>query len=83
MDICDLTQIYLSTAGASSITSGELAIWSLKDLLCGKEMKPIFQDELSHSSPIKALAWNPIKNGMFATGGSCLNDSIIRLYDIN
>jgi hypothetical protein len=83
MDICDTSKIYVSTAGASTITSGELSIFSLKDILTGKEMKPILRDDLSHASPIKAFSWNPIKNGMFATGGSCLNDSIIRLYDIN
>jgi len=52
-------------------------------MLRGKVIKPKLLDKVSHSSPIKALAWNPIKNGMIVTGGSTLADSIIRLYDVN
>ena len=82
MNIIDPAQIYLASASASSEIRGHLQIFSMQELLRSKA-QPLFVDNVSHLSPIKALRWNPIKNGMFVTGGSTLHDSVIRLYDIN
>lgn len=87
MNGCDLSQLYLACASTPDLQHGHLGIWSLQELLRGKAYQNLYQptifDEFSHSSPIKALSWNPLVPGMLATGGSTILDSVIRLYDIN
>ena len=48
----------------------------------GKEdhADPLFYDDQSFLSPIKAMAWSPNHEGVLATGGA-ENDQIIRMYD--
>jgi len=82
-EFTDLRDMHLASCFAPSVFQGNLAIWNINDILKGKQIKPIFLDEVSHQSPIKAFCWNQISPGMFATGGSTSDDSIIRLYDIN
>jgi WD40 repeat protein len=78
MEINDPSRIFFS----SSSSEGKISVWSLKDLLSGKS-RLTFQDSVSHLSPVKAMSWNPLHTGVFATGGSSPQDSVIRLYDIN
>lgn len=82
-EFSDLREMHLASAIAPSVVQGKLAIWNTNDILRGKKIKPLFLDEVSHQSPIKAFCWNQLKPGMFATGGSTTEDSVIRLYDIN
>jgi len=89
MDNCDPSHVYFTCTSSSDYTNAKLSIFSLKDILAGKDDLrtnmpiPVLVDEFSHLCPIKALAWNPIKRGLLATGGSTNQDSVIRIYDMN
>lgn len=84
MNISDPAELYLAAASAPSISNGELSVWSVQELLrSGDKPCPVLIDKKSNCSPIKAIGWNPIVNGLFVTGGSTRNDSVIRLYDVN
>jgi WD40 repeat protein len=58
-------------------------IWKLNDMLIdrGKNTRPWLFDDITHKSPVKALAWNPNCEGLLSTGG-CLKDNIIRIWDV-
>ena len=86
----DPSQIYLASASSKNMYNGTLSVYSLKDINAtkpefGEAVAPrlTFMDAKSHFSPIKGLAWNPFHKGVLATGGSTMNDSVMRLYDIN
>jgi WD40 repeat protein len=74
---------------ASSARGAELAVWKITDMLYGQfdqrgckedHAEPLFYDDQSFLSPIKAMAWNPNHECVLATGGGD-GDQIIRMYD--
>ena len=86
MESTSQEESYLASASSLTAQGAQLGIWSLRDILLGTKdgvVKPTLWDAHSHSSPISALSWCPIKPGIFATGGSQKHDSVIRLYDLS
>lgn len=75
---------------ASSARGAELAVWRITDMLYGQfdrmglgkqeHAEPLFYDDQSFLSPIKAMAWSPNHECVLATGGG-EGDQIIRMYD--
>lgn len=84
--MCDPGSIHLASTSAPSIDQGQLAVWRMAEILNSRDSQsptPCLFDGVSHSAPIKALAWDPLASGLLVTGGSTRNDSVIRLYDVN
>jgi len=61
---------YLATGGNDST----VFIWQLQNRSHYKQLS-------GHKAAVKALAWNPKKRGILATGGGCI-DKCIKIWDI-
>ena len=89
MDSDDASNIYFGCTSSSDFNNGCVGIWSLKDILESRDLfndddppMPVLMDKISHLSPTKALAWNPLNPNLLITGGSTDEDSVLRLYDL-
>jgi WD40 repeat protein len=73
MESTSQSESYLASASSLTPHAAQIGVWSLRDILhspADQLIKPILWDAHSHSSPISALCWCPVKYGIFVTGGS-------------